>query len=811
MKDVDRLLTTAFLDELERTPPAPVNKRALRDRTFEKLGLERQAPGAEWAQAVTVPRWRSLAWAAAACLVAVVAVSAAFLSTMVIAPGQVSQTSPILGTYLELDVVDASFDESNREMVFTLEAKTDMALDDAAAMTGFEWWSTISFFTETNGLSFEGGDTAALAQWKKTGENTYRCEGYPVEVDTETQLENHLYGDLDGTFNLQISSTSQVDSLGDDLTLSAENTFAIQIPPPQEDPTAPGTYFEASAADVSFDREQWAAVVTLAARTDMDLDSAAAQQLYSWYYSLYLRTPGGDADIGRYDGDSLEALAQWTQTGEDTYQSAPLTIPIPLSFQEEHGLSGAVQATLHLVVTDLTQGEESPIQFFPEIGFSVTLPDPAEYPAPAPGTYLTAMGATLPYVYYDQGLGILHLRAALDTDMALDHPHAGDYYSWEAQLSLTAPDGRQLTLTPLPDTPGENPQAQPTWSVEKSDDERSYFVNRNAEPSSSYDTFAFAITNTAHPKEPNYQEEYGLYGSLDGVLTLTCHETTADGSAKDWEVEIPFTAELPGREGSSPVSFESAQEEVYYKMLNSMDYFTTARVSFTEVLPGFDEELAYTIETNLDTSIAHQTLTRSNDPDFSQETYADGATVWEYDNQAKRGSSSGGVEKRRTLEEEWPGITERYYIDENGDPNYCYRGNPTNVSGAGECLLPQTWAFGLLPEKDLWVIEGSLEYCGRQCYDIVGTVRDSYAAQIGAGQFRMYVDQETGILLMLDAWNDQGSACSVTVTEITVDDPSICTAFDYDMSAYQGYTQGTGPSIGVIGSEDGPTVVYSAP
>ena len=239
MKDVDRLLTTAFLDELERTPPAPVNKRALRDRTFEKLGLERQAPRAEWAQAVTVPRWRSLAWAVAACLVAVVAVSAAFLSTMVIAPGQVSQTSPLLGTYLELDVVDASFDESNREMVFTLEAKTDMALDDTAAMTEFEWWSTISFFTETNGLSFEGGDTAALAQWKKTGENTYRCEGYPVEVDTETQLENHLYGDLEGTFNLQISSTSQVDSLGDPLTLSAENTFAIQIPLPRKIPQPP--------------------------------------------------------------------------------------------------------------------------------------------------------------------------------------------------------------------------------------------------------------------------------------------------------------------------------------------------------------------------------------------------------------------------------------------------------------------------------------------------------------------------------------------------------------------------------------------
>ena len=87
--------------------------------------------------------------------------------------------------------------------------------------------------------------------------------------------------------------------------------------------------------------------------------------------------------------------------------------------------------------------------------------------------------------------------------------------------------------------------------MEKSDDGRSYFINKNLETASSYDTFAFAITNTAHPEEPNYQEEYGLYGSLDGVLTLTCRETV-DGSTKDWEVEIPFTAELPGREGSAP-------------------------------------------------------------------------------------------------------------------------------------------------------------------------------------------------------------------------------------------------------------------
>ena len=127
-------------------------------------------------------------------------------------------------------------------------------------------------------------------------------------------------------------------------------------------------------------------------------------------------------------------------------------------------------------------------------------------------------------------------------------------------------------------------------------------------------------------------------------------DTSYVGAEDPWQFfpSVEFAVEL--EETSAPVSFESAQEEVYYKMLNSMDYFTTARVSFTEVLPGSDKEWVYTIETNLDTSIAHQTLTKSDDPNFSQETYADGTTVWEYNNQAKTVTSEGNVEKRRTLE-----------------------------------------------------------------------------------------------------------------------------------------------------------------
>ena len=549
MRDFDRILTNALPEELENVPPAPVDKGAVRDRTFQKLGLER--PGklspfqGETGQAEAVTKRRH-PWAVAAA-VALALTAAVMLGTILrpvlVAPAGQGEGTPARGTYFELETAEAAFDGEAQALVFTLDAQTDMDLDHTDCQSLYAFDYTITFHGE-----------AAITNTPTT---RGKAGGPLLEPDWGKRLPlrrvfpacGHGFagraGNLRRCFRGFEQSPLAREAFSDPWQFFPAADFTVDLNPVTDAAPGPATYFEASAADVAFDKDQWAVVVTLEARTDMDLDSAAAQQLYAWHYSLYLRTPpGGDMDIGQYDGDSLDALAQWTQTGEDTYQSAPVAIPIPLSFQEEYDLSGDVPATLSLVATDLTLGDENPTQFFPEIGFTVTLPDPSEYSDPAPGTYLQSLDATLPYVYYDQGLGILHLQAALETDMELNHPHAGDYYSWEAQLSLTAPDGRQLTLTPMPDTPGENPQAQPTWSLEETSDGRSYYLNKDP-LSSGFTTFAFAITNTALPEEPNYQEEYGLYGSLDGVLTLTCHETTAGGAAKDWEVEIPFTAVLP--------------------------------------------------------------------------------------------------------------------------------------------------------------------------------------------------------------------------------------------------------------------------
>ncbi len=65
-------------------------------------------------------------------------------------------------------------------------------------------------------------------------------------------------------------------------------------------------------------------------------------------------------------------------------------------------------------------------------------------------------------------------------------------------------------------------------------------------------------------------------------------------------------------------------------------------------------------------------------------------------------------------------------------------------------------------------------------------MRESYAEQIGAETFNMYVDKETGILLKLEACDANGKVVSsVAVSEIAVDVP---VTQEYDMSRYSGYT-----------------------
>ena len=490
MRDLERLLTGAYPEGLRDVPPAPVRKSAVRDKTFEKLGLERPErqplPHEQWSQAEPVVK-RRRPWAmVAACLAVVALVGAALWALpLATAPGQ-GQSGPLpAGTYLECSVTEAAFDEESWSMVLTAEATTDLDLDNPNAATGYGISANVAMTTDYSRISFGGLDPDTLTRWTETGENTYRCEDILVEVDPEFQMVNVLIGQLDLNLELYVGFGEQnTAGLWEDFLL-ADAPFTLELPMPEGSrldfvrPNPPATYFTCQAVEAAFSQEQQALVFTLEAQTDMDLDNADCQSLYSFLYTLTFQGENGAYQYPSYDGATVDALAHWTQTGEDTYRCEGFTVPVDLALLAEQGIAGTAAGTLDLVVTDTSYvGAEDPWQFFPSVEFAVEL-----------------------------------------------------------------------------------------------------------------------------------------------------------------------------EETSAPVSFESAQEEVYYKMLNSMDYFTTARVSFTEVLPGF-----HTIE--VDTSTPNAPAI----PDFSQETFPE---TYAEDN---RGSGEEKVLvpwKRRGVARD----NGRYSI-ENGDPHW---------------------------------------------------------------------------------------------------------------------------------------------
>lgn len=534
MRDLERLLTGAYPEGLRDVPPAPVRKSAVRDKTFEKLGLERPErqplPHEQWSQAEPVVK-RRRPWAmVAACLAVVALVGAALWALpLAAAPGQ-GQSGPLpAGTYLECSVTEAAFDEESWSMVLTAEATTDLDLDNPSAATGYGISANVAMTTDYSRISFGGLDPDTLTHWTETGENTYRCEDILVEVDPEFQMVNVLIGQLDLNLELYVGFGEQNTAGTWKDFLLADAPFTLELPMPEGSrldfvrPNPPATYFTCQAVEAAFSQEQQALVFTLEAQTDMDLDNADCQSLYSFLYTLTFQGENGAYQYPSYDGATVDALAHWTQTGEDTYRCEGFTVPVDLALLAEQGITGTAAGTLDLVVTDTSYvGAEDAWQFFPAVEFAVEL-NPVTDAAPAPGTYLDSLQVTASN--YEEDTGRLTLQASLASDMYLASPYAEDYYQWEAKVSLTGQQGRTCTLTAGP--------GQPAWQQLQKED------------GSARDVFASESLFTFDLETRGAVEEYDLYGTIQGTLTLTCRETV-DGSTKDWEVEVPFTVEFPG-------------------------------------------------------------------------------------------------------------------------------------------------------------------------------------------------------------------------------------------------------------------------
>ena len=227
---------------------------------------------------------------------------------------------------------------------------------------------------------------------------------------------------------------------------------------------------------------------------------------------------------------------------------------------------------------------------------------------------------------------------------------------------------------------------------------------------------------------------------------------------------------------------DAAKSELFYKMLNSIDYFDTAQVSFEVLEPHMPEAKEVTAEVDFLTGESYESVTpissepRENGTLPEMERYANAEQATTYDHVEKT-YFHGPVFPRQSEEEELGKNALRVYVaqsdQDSGTPTYVYRQDATNtVLSGGYCLFPQGLAFGCLTDFSLWEITGRSAYLGRNCVEISGVTTASYASKASAETFIMCVDEQTGILLKYEAKNETGSTTSyVSVTELSVDTP----------------------------------------
>ena len=225
---------------------------------------------------------------------------------------------------------------------------------------------------------------------------------------------------------------------------------------------------------------------------------------------------------------------------------------------------------------------------------------------------------------------------------------------------------------------------------------------------------------------------------------------------------------------------ESVKEEIWHKMLNSIDYYNTVSgkmiyadcpggAVYVEYQTNLDESSAYTKvrEVNVSDSSA---VMNGNFPSFSDantfavEVFTNGTSLITLDNLNRTAvNETNSVFTRdnsEPLDDE-----ERVVIEEDGTPGYYYRCDITNTFLASASLLPQEMTFGFLTDFDLWDIDKVDTYAQRECYVISGVSSNDYGSKVGVQSFRMYVDCETGVLLNYIGYDEEENIHAYLATE----------------------------------------------
>lgn len=240
------------------------------------------------------------------------------------------------------------------------------------------------------------------------------------------------------------------------------------------------------------------------------------------------------------------------------------------------------------------------------------------------------------------------------------------------------------------------------------------------------------------------------------------------------------------------------KDNIYYKMLNTVDFFNTASGEVTNCSQSGEFSVDFSVN-----MISAQTYEKVEAEETDIEVYCEDGLAYTFNNLAEtkhvRLSMPSKMRLTRMALKDSADTkivmdsSDRITIESDGNKGYHYRQNTTNAFYSSSlCLFPQELASGYLSDQSLWEITGQINYLGRNCAVINGTADPAYGAKLNVNTFIMYVDTETGILLKYEGFDESGEKTDfIEVSQFTLN-PVASRSF-ISLNSYESYTSLNSP------------------
>ncbi|WP_051317219.1 hypothetical protein [Ectobacillus panaciterrae] len=210
-----------------------------------------------------------------------------------------------------------------------------------------------------------------------------------------------------------------------------------------------------------------------------------------------------------------------------------------------------------------------------------------------------------------------------------------------------------------------------------------------------------------------------------------------------------------------------SKEEIHYKILNSIDYFQTVKGAFEEyngAISNIHSKVEYQVRVG-NNPLAYSTIAMKDSNNVEQiHLFKDEILLTIYPERKEYGKSPVSVPKDSSEIDK--SIEHRYAVGEKDVSNFLLRADYPPLGPAESSIFNQAELINYLYNYNLWNITNQDDlYLTRHVITIEGSLAGRVARITKGTTFKLWIDQETGVLLKKEIKNEKGDIVAYLKTK----------------------------------------------